>query len=145
MTAAEAMTESILEQWHRYVGGDRSVELADLIHPDCVFYSPVVYTPQVGRDITIAYLEAATSVFGGGGSSGGAFRYRSQIVSGNQAVLEFESELDGIYVNGIDMITLATEGDHAGSIIEFKVMVRPLQAVNKLHQLMASQLEADRG
>ncbi|MDH3298973.1 MAG: nuclear transport factor 2 family protein [Acidimicrobiia bacterium] len=136
--------DDVLEQWHRYVGGDRRVDLADLIHPDCVFHSPVVYTPQEGRAITVAYLEAAGAVFGSGESSDGGFRYRSQIVGGDQAVLEFESELDGIYINGIDMITLATDGDHAGTIIEFKVMVRPLQAVNKLHQLMASQLESDR-
>ena len=140
--------ESILERWHRYVRGDRSVQLADLIHPDCVFHSPVVYTPQEGRDITVAYLSAAAAVFGGGpggeGDGSGGFGYRSEIVAGNQAVLEFESKLDGIYINGIDMITLATDGDHAGTIIEFKVMVRPLQAVNKLHQLMASQLESDR-
>ena len=143
MSTIEAMTESILKRWHRYVGGDQSVQLGDLIHPDCVFHSPVVYTPQKGRAITVAYLQAATSVFGGGESSDEGFRYRSQIVAGNQAVLEFESKLDGIYINGIDMITLATEGDHAGTIIEFKVMVRPLQAVNKLHQLMASQLESN--
>ena len=140
MTTAEVMTESILERWHRYVGGDRSVELADLIHPDCVFHSPVVYTPQEGRAITVAYLQAAAAVFG----ADDGFRYRSEIVAGNQAVLEFESELDGVYLNGIDMITVATEGDHAGTIVEFKVMVRPLQAVNKLHQLMASQLAAER-
>lgn len=132
--------DTVLERWHRYVNGDRSVELADLIHPDCVFHSPVVYTPQKGRAITVAYLQAAASVFGGDEG----FRYRSQIVAGDRAVLEFESELDGIYINGIDMITLATAGDHAGTIVEFKVMVRPLQAVNKLHQLMAAQLESDR-
>lgn len=134
----------VLERWHRYVQGDGSVQLADLIHPDCVFHSPVVFTPQKGRAITVAYLQAAASVFGGGQPSAGGFRYRSEIVAGNQAVLEFESELDGIYINGIDMITLATDGDHAGTIVEFKVMVRPLQAVNKLHQLMAAQLESDR-
>ena len=131
--------ESILERWHRYVGGDTSIVLEDLIHPDCVFHSPVVHTPQEGQAITVAYLRAAASVFG----ADDGFSYRSQIVTGNQAVLEFESELDGTYINGIDMITLATDGPHAGSILEFKVMVRPLQAVNKLHQLMASQLESD--
>ena len=145
MSTTEAMTESILERWHRYVGGDQSVQLGDLIHPDCVFHSPVVYTPQEGRAITVAYLQAAASVFAGDESSDDGFRYRSQIVAGNQAVLEFESTLDGIYVNGIDMITRSTDGDHAGTIIEFKVLVRPLQAVNKLHQLMATQLESDTG
>ncbi len=132
--------EDVLERWHRYVRGDRSVTLEDLIHPDCVFHSPVVYTPQEGRAITVAYLQAAASVFG----ADDGFTYRSEIVAGDQAVLEFESTLGGIYINGIDMITVAGEGDHAGTIIEFKVMVRPLQAVNVLHQLMASQLESDR-
>lgn len=153
-SAGDTAIESVLERWHRYVAGDHSVDLADLIHPECVFHSPVVYTPQEGSDITVAYLRAAASVFGAGSTAdghaddrppNGGFGYRSQIVSGNQAVLEFESELDGIYINGIDMITLATDGDHAGTIIEFKVMVRPLQAVNKLHQLMAAQLESGNG
>lgn len=132
--------DDVLARWHRYVDGDADVRLEELLHPDCVFHSPVVYTPQEGRGITAAYLSAAAAVFG----SDDGFRYRSQIVSGDQAVLEFESELDGIYVNGIDMITVATDGDHAGTIVEFKVMVRPLQAVNKLHQFMAAQLESNR-
>ncbi len=143
--------EGVLDRWHRYVRGDTTVALEDLIHPDCVFHSPVVYTPQAGRAITVAYLQAAAAVFGADDD----FTYRSQIVAGDQAVLEFESKLDGVYINGIDMITLAPEkgradndgagGEHAGTIIEFKVMVRPLQAVNKLHQLMASQLASDGG
>lgn len=136
MTASGAMTESVLERWHRHLGGDHSVELADLIHPDCVFHSPVVHTPQAGRAVTVAYLQAAMSVFG----RDTGFRYRAQIAAGDRAVLEFESELDGTYINGVDLITVATDGEHAGTIIEFKVMVRPLQAVNKLHQLMAAQL-----
>ncbi len=56
-------------------------------------------------------------------------------------MLEFETTIDGIYINGVDIITIATEGDQAGTIVEFKVMVRPLQAVNLLHQLMKAQLE----
>lgn len=148
MTGPPTAIESVLKRWHRYIGGDRGVRLEDMIHPDCVFHSPVVYTPQKGRAITVAYLQAAASVLGGGPEGGGGnaarggFRYRSEIMSGHQAVLEFESELNGIYINGIDMITLSTEGEHAGTILEFKVMVRPLQAVNKLHQLMAAQLDA---
>jgi len=133
--------DDLLGRWHRHVAGHRDEKLEDLIHPDCVFHSPVVYTPQRGRDITAAYLGAAVAVFG----SSKDFAYRSQIAAGNQAVLEFESELDGIYINGIDMITVATDGEHDGTIIEFKVMVRPLQAVNKLHQLMAAQLDSNNG
>ncbi len=138
MTAVHPALTSVLERWHRHVRGDDEVVLADLIHPDCVFHSPVVYTPQQGRAITVAYLQAATDVFGRSAD----FAYRSEIASGNQAVLEFESSLDGIYINGVDLITVATDGRHGGTIVEFKVMVRPLQAVNKLHQLMAAQLEA---
>jgi hypothetical protein len=59
------------------------------------------------------------------------------VLSGNHAVLEFESEVDGKYVNGVDIITCNDEG----KIIEFKVMIRPLQAVNAMHQQMKAMLE----
>ena len=96
-----------------------------------MFLSPVVHTPQEGREITTLYLTGAMHVFKEG------FRYTKEIVAGNHAVLEFECEIDGIMVNGVDIMTF----DADGRITEFKVMVRPLKAVKLLHERMRAMLE----
>jgi len=101
-----------------------------------VFHSPVVHTPQIGRPIVIAYLAAAGSTLGND-----SFQYLREIVDGNHAVLELQTKMDGVHVNGIDMITF----DDDGLIKDFKVMVRPLKAVNKVWEMMAAQLEKAKG
>ena len=106
--------------------------LWDLLHPDVVFESPVVHTPQRGRDITFKYLASADAVLGGP-----RFKYVGEWLSERGAVLEFETEIDGITINGVDIIKFS---DDVELITHFKVMVRPLQAVNLLHRLMGEQL-----
>ena len=117
-------------------------KLDDLLHDDVVFYSPVVYTPQRGKEITKLYLSAASGVFSGEKKGKkekkeSKFKYIKEVVHGNHACLEFETEMNGVYVNGIDLITW----DENDKIIEFKVLVRPLQAVNTLHQQMGQMLD----
>ncbi len=126
-----------LAAWHTYMaaGGDPQA-LRDLLADDAVFHSPVVHTPQQGRDKVFAYLHAASHVLGGD-----HFRYLREIVDGNQAVLEFQTELDGIQINGIDII----RWNDAGEIEDFKVMVRPLKAINKVWEKMAAMLAAQAG
>jgi ketosteroid isomerase-like protein len=119
-----------LEQWHEIMHSGDTKALFDLIHPDCVFWSPVVHTPQVGRDITFAYLSAATHVLSEG------FEYTREVVSEDHAVLEFTTTVNGIFVNGVDIITFSDD-----KILEFKVMVRPLKAVNAVHRRMGEMLE----
>ncbi|MFW2382226.1 MAG: nuclear transport factor 2 family protein [Acidimicrobiales bacterium] len=134
MTAA---IHRCLEQWHAYLqteGGPDPAALELLIHDECVFYSPVVFTPQRGGGITRIYLSAAANTLGG--SEEAPFRYTKEIVSNNQAMLEFETSVDGKTVNGVDIITC--DGD--GRIVEFKVMVRPLQGMNAVHEAMMSML-----
>lgn len=137
------MIEKCIERWHGVVRGDFAV-LDDLLADDVTFLSPVVFTPQEGKDVTKLYLTAAFGTFGGdskGGNSGSGstskFRYVKEVLSGNHAVLEFETELEGKYVNGVDIITC----NEIGQITEFKVMVRPLQAMNILHAQMRAMLE----
>ena len=136
------MTEPIrkcLDQWHRYASGENGPDLPmleDIIHDDCVFYSPVVFTPQKGGPITRMYLTAAASSLAGDTEQ--KFTYTKEIASGNHAMLEFETTIDGKYVNGVDILTC----DDDGTIIEFRVMVRPLQAVNAIHQSMMAMLES---
>lgn len=123
--------------WHAYMasGGDAAL-LADLIAEDAVFHSPVVHSPQAGKAKVMLYLLSAAKVLGND-----SFTYVRELVDGNDALLEFTSELDGIHVNGIDLIRF----DDAGKIIDFKVMVRPVKAVNKLWDMMAAQLQAAAG
>jgi hypothetical protein len=145
------MIEHVVEQWHRHLRGELPGGLDELLDDDVVFYSPIVFTPQVGKEITTRYLQAAavalpgdpgTSVGdpGAEGSSGdgtGGFRYTKKVLDGDTAVLEFETTVDGRYVNGVDIIRC----NDAGRIVEFRVMVRPLQAVNAVHAQMAATLE----
>jgi len=139
--------EKTIENWHRHLRGELPGGLDALLADDVVFYSPIVFTPQRGIEITKAYLNAAGNTFGGddapvsepavGEAASGQFRYVKEVMSGNHAVLEFETTMGGKYVNGIDMITCNDEG----RISEFKVMIRPLQAVNLVHQRMAAMLK----
>jgi hypothetical protein len=141
------MIETCISRWHQQLRGELPGGLDELLHDDVVFLSPVVFTPQRGKDVTKLYLEAAGATFGGDrdaaaprsdGSPGlGKLRYVAETMSGNRAVLEFETEMDGKYVNGVDIITC----DDDGKIIEFKVMIRPLQAINAVHEAMRAMLE----
>lgn len=125
-----------LKTWHQLMQNRDVNGLDDLLADDAVFHSPVVHTPQEGKAITRQYLAAAFHVLGND-----QFEYLREIADGNNAVLEFRTELDGIVINGIDMI----QWDEEGRIRDFKVMVRPLKAVNKLHEKMAAMLEARKG
>ena len=122
-----------LATWYSFVKSRDRAALWDLLHPDAVFESPVVHAPQRGRDITFKYLSSAEKVLGGPG-----FTYVGEWTNANGAVLEFKTTIDGIEINGVDLITFDAEG----RITHFKVMVRPLKAINMLHRLMAEQLAA---
>jgi len=112
---------------------DREVDsLDELLADDVVFHSPVVHTPQEGKEITRFYLTAAFHVF-----FNSDFRYVREVIGERDAILEFNAEIDGIHVDGVDMI----HWDEQGRIDDFKVMVRPLKAVNMLHRMMASMLD----
>ena len=126
-------TSQALTTWHRLVRERAMAGLDSLLADDAVFHSPVVHTPQVGKRITAAYLRAAFDVF-----FNDSFRYVRETVAGDHAVLEFEVVIDGISVNGVDMITWNAEG----RITAFKVMIRPLKAIQLIHQKMAAMLEA---
>jgi hypothetical protein len=129
------MTEnSALVAWHRAVAMRDVAALDTLLADDVVFHSPVVHTPQVGKARTHAYLSAAFAVF-----FNDSFAYVREVVQERQAVLEFMVEIDGIQVNGIDMICW----DASGRIVDFKVMLRPLKAINLIHQKMAQMLRGN--
>lgn len=121
-----------LQRWFDYMmdGHSKSL-LLDILHEDVVFRSPVVHTPQEGKPITFAYLSAAGNTLGNG-----TFKYTRVFDCGDRAVLEFETVMEGIFVNGVDMI----EWHENGQIIDFKVMVRPLKAMQTVHAAMGKLL-----
>jgi hypothetical protein len=127
------MTIATLDTWHGLVKSRNVKGLDALLADDVVFFSPVVHTPQVGRALTLQYLSAAFHVF-----FNESFRYVRELSARRDAVLEFQVEIDGISVNGIDML----KWDDEGRITEFKVMIRPLKAINLIHQKMAAMLGA---
>lgn len=126
------MAPTNLERWHQFMQHGDSTLLDEMLHDDVVFTSPVVHTPQRGKKLTTAYLTAAGDVLGGGN-----FKYVREFDCGSRAVLEFETEIDGIHINGVDLI----EWDDDGKITDFKVMVRPLKAIQAVHGQMAALLE----
>ena len=126
------MSNDAVRAWHQLVNDKNVAGLDDVLADDAVFHSPIVHTPQEGKQITKLYLAAAFGVL-----ASGPFHYVREVVSGNDAVLEFETEVEGIFVNGVDMIRWNDEG----KIVDFKVMLRPLKAVNLLHQMMAAMLK----
>jgi hypothetical protein len=128
------MPTTALDGWRDYLKTHDTAALRALLHPDVVFESPVVHTPQRGRDITFKYLASAGQVLGGPG-----FRYTGEWRSETGVVLEFETEIEGVRINGVDIIAFSDDG---ALITHFKVMVRPLKAINLLHRLMGEQLAA---
>jgi hypothetical protein len=127
------MTEHPIAVWHRLVENQDAAGLNALLAEDVVFHSPVVHTPQRGRKLAAWYLAAAFGVF-----FGPNFRYVREIVGASDAMLEFETQIDGIYVNGVDIISWNDDQ----KITEFKVMVRPLKAINTLHAKMKALIDA---
>ncbi|MGP8153510.1 MAG: nuclear transport factor 2 family protein [Smithella sp.] len=126
------MIENTVAAWHKLLETKDATGLDNILADNVVFHSPVVHTPQVGKPITTLYLTAALYVF-----NNGSFKYLREIISGNNAVLEFTTVIDGITVNGVDMINWDTDG----KITDFKVMIRPLKAINLIHKMMGEMLQ----
>ncbi|MGI9125241.1 MAG: nuclear transport factor 2 family protein [Mycobacterium sp.] len=134
MTRQASATPPVIERWLGVIESGHTNELEDMLTEDAVFYSPAVFSPQRGRATAIAYLRAAEHMF-----SGTDFRYVEKWYGDNSAVLHFAAELDGLSVEGIDMIHWNDEG----KITSFKVMIRPFKAlqgvIGKMAELLAAQ------
>jgi len=128
------MTFDTLATWHNIVSSSNIHDLDSLISEDCIFHSPVVHTPQIGKDLTIKYLSAAFKIF-----TNGTFEYVREVKNNNQAVMEFQLYINDIIINGVDIISWNAEG----KIIDFKVMIRPLKAVKTIHENMGKILALD--
>lgn len=130
------MKPPVLEAWHKIVESQNMDGLEDLLADDVVFQSPVVHTPQEGKPITAIYLKSAAMMF----STATNFHYVNEWYNDHSAVLEFEAEVEGIKINGVDMIFWNQEN----KIERFRVMLRPLKAVNLVHEAMGKLLAASK-
>lgn len=126
------MRDHPLDRWHAFVESGDLSKLEPLLAADIVFHSPIVHTPQRGRALAALYLTGAFQVL-----RPARFAYVREVVDGDDAILEFTAEIDGIHINGVDMIHWNADG----LIDDFKVMIRPLKAMNLLHAQMARMLE----
>ena len=126
------MIENTIATWHKLVEARDAAALDKILAENVVFHSPVVHTPQVGKPITKLYLTAALHVL-----NNDTFEYLREVITGRNAVLEFQTVIDGITINGVDMIAWGEDG----RITDFKVMIRPLKAVNLVHQMMGDMLK----
>ena len=144
------MIHSVIDKWHAHLRGELPGGLDELLDDDVVFFSPIVFTPQRGKALTTLYLQAASQTLPGDGAPALAsaegegptdrpdrFRYTKQVLAGDTAVLEFETSVEGTYVNGVDIIRCNDEG----RIAEFRVMLRPLKAINLVHAQMRAMLD----
>tara|TARA_R110002073_G_scaffold8207_5_gene45863 strand:- start:76249 stop:76644 length:396 start_codon:yes stop_codon:yes gene_type:complete len=120
-----------LAKWHEIIETKNVTLLSEILDDNVIFHSPVVHAPQKGKKITSLYLSAALQVF-----LEGDFKYLREVVNESETFLEFEVELDGVVINGIDMISW----NSAGKIVDFKVMIRPIKAINLIHQKMGEIL-----
>lgn len=123
-----------LARWHEFVARNDPAILDDILHPEVVFESPIVHTPQRGKVVTARHIRGIASVFGRGG-----FRYVNTWTNEGGAVLEFSCELEGITINGVDVMKMSSDGSQ---IVSMKVLLRPLKAINLVHQMMGAQLGA---
>jgi hypothetical protein len=128
-----AQAKNLIHKWHEVVNSDDLDSLGNLIAEGAVFSSPVVFTPMEGKEITMMYLHAAGQSF-----NMEKFKYTKEIHDGMSSVLEFETYIDDISVNGVDMI----EWNEDGKISNFKVMIRPFKAVQKVQEKMVEALES---
>ena len=125
------MATSPIEAWHRLIEARDASALDDILADDIVFHSPVVHAPQTGKQLAKMYLGAAIMVLGNS-----EFAYVRELTGESDAVLEFTSEVGGIHINGVDIIHWNADG----KIDDFKVMIRPLKAINLLHGMMKQML-----
>ncbi len=145
--STSAPIDFCIDNWHLHMRGELAGGLDTILHEDCTFLSPIVFSPQQGREITKLYPTAAAGTLGGADGdvadavtsepTNGGFRYVKEILQGHHAMLEFETTVEGKYANGVDIITC----DDDGKITEFKVMLRPLQSITAVHAQMKSMLE----
>lgn len=127
------MSSPVIDRWLDVIENGQTADLDDMLAEDAIFYSPAVFSPQRGRATAAAYLRAAEHMFAGTG-----FHYVNTWIDTNSAVLEFAAELDGVTVEGVDIL----HWNDAGQLTSVKVMIRPFKAIQTVVAKMAELLAA---
>jgi len=120
-----------ITNWKRFFSTGALPELEACLAEEVIFESPVVHTPQVGKAKTVRYLYSAQRVF-----YNPSFVYLREWVDSNSSVLELQTSIDGVSINAVDIISWNDDD----KITSFKVMIRPLKAIQLVHQLMMHEL-----
>lgn len=131
--SASSAVPPVIERWLEVIESGRTADLDDMLTEDAAFYSPAVFAPQRGRATAVAYLRAAEQMF-----SGTDFHYVEKWFGERSAVLHFAADVDGLSVEGIDMI----HWNEDGKITSVKVMIRPFKALQGVIGRMAELLGA---
>ena len=126
----ETPAEVGLKRWHEVVESRDPSLLPGIIAEDAVFRSPAVHTPQEGRDLVAAYLAGALVVLGP------ELTYHDEWARDHDAVLRFTTTVDGLQVEGVDLVTW----DDDGQIVGFTVMIRPFRALEAVISGMRAEL-----
>tara|TARA_Y100000385_G_scaffold78319_1_gene79508 strand:- start:303 stop:761 length:459 start_codon:yes stop_codon:yes gene_type:complete len=126
-------THSYLKKWHEGLVSNDPKLLDEILDETCIFTSPIVFKPIEGKEMSKLYLMGAGQTF-----DMDRFKYVRELVDGLDSVLEFETYIGDISVNGVDIIRWNDEG----KIVDFKVMIRPLQAIGALQEKMSQALKA---
>lgn len=125
-------TRAFADRWHQCIKDRDQKLLFELLAPDAVFHSPIVWTPQEGKPLVGMYLMGAFYVL-----ANESFHYVRELHDDKHSILEFQTVVDGITIEGVDMLTW----NESGQIVDFKVMIRPLKAIQLVHQKMAAALQ----
>lgn len=120
-----------LATWHRMVAARDLKDLPTILHPDAVFRSPMAFPPYQSAQAVTLVLNTVMDVFEN-------FSYHRELASGDgqSVVLEFSAHVGDKQLKGIDLIRF----DEQGRIVEFEVMIRPLNGLHALGQEMGKRL-----
>ena len=122
-----------IEKWKKIIFTGKLDMLEKIIDENAIFYSPVVFKPQEGKQKVLKYLSAAVKIF-----QNKDFKYTKIIANNNYTCAEFEASFNNILVNGIDIITT-----RSNLIIEFKVFLRPLKGIDVVRHAMRENLTSN--
>ena len=119
-----------LGRWHEFVTTQKPEILHEILSDDMKFHSPFIWKPKDKR-FALMVLTTVVTVFEN-------FRYTREMFGENSCTLEFAANIGAVALEGVDII----EFDDAGKIVDFKIMIRPANGLQKLGEEMGKRFAA---